>query len=300
MLGETSQGLFRDVFEQPDLFAGLPEIRRRVVVWGPGAKPLSLAHSAVVVSEPALLERLQTRVGAEHEAADGEPAWTIYAARPLPPSSVEHSFGSRTAAALPVRLRAAEGSTCWIESLENGWLFLIPNAPDAGWLLAVGSEPESLLGQSRFVASQIDAPTGPPAQFPAYPRIAWPLCGDGWLSCGTAALAFDPLCGEGAGNAIREAILAAAIVRAATSGEDPSSLISDYRARLLAGFKRHLEACREFYERGRCGPWWDGELDSLRLGLEWCDRERAANREFRYQLRGFELVRMSRIVSQPA
>src|SRR5690242_8503647 len=60
MLGETTQSLFRDVFGRPDLFYGLPRIERRVVAWGPNAKQLALPHSAVVVSEQVLLERLQT------------------------------------------------------------------------------------------------------------------------------------------------------------------------------------------------------------------------------------------------
>ena len=38
------------------------------------------------------------------------------------------------------------------------------------------------------------------------------MCGPGWLSCGTAALSFDPICGDGTGHAVREGILAAAVI----------------------------------------------------------------------------------------
>ena len=46
------------------------------------------------------------------------------------------------ASAVPVTLKEnSDPARCWIESLEDGWLFLIP-----GWLLAVGAPAEALLG----------------------------------------------------------------------------------------------------------------------------------------------------------
>ena len=44
----------------------------------------------------------------------------------------------------------SDPDACWIESLENGWLFLVP-----GWLLAVGATAEALLGSSRVIAAEI-------------------------------------------------------------------------------------------------------------------------------------------------
>jgi hypothetical protein len=173
---------------------------------------------------------------------------------------------------------------CWIESLEAGWLFLTP-----GWLLAVGGTLESLFAQSRVVAAQIHAPNRTSREFPAYPRISDPLCGPGWLACGTAALAFDPLCGDGVGNAIREAILAAAVIRAIAKGAKVDDVLAHYRGRLLAGFMRHLELCRQFYAAGNSGPWWDAELDLILKGIEWCGRQMENETRFRYRLNGFEL-----------
>ena len=60
MLGETTQKLLRDVFDGKDLFTGLPRISRRVVLWGAGATPVTVPHSAVVVSEQELLDRIQS------------------------------------------------------------------------------------------------------------------------------------------------------------------------------------------------------------------------------------------------
>src|SRR5437867_11285883 len=145
------------------------------------------------------------------------------------------------------------------------------------------------LEESQIIARQIRGLGNPRHEFPSYPRIAWPLCGEHWLACGTAALAFDPLCGDGTANAIREAILASAVVRAAARGANVNTLRAHYQARLVAGFKRHLAVCLEFYQSGGVGPWWDSILDSLKEGLRWCDHQLSNAGEFRYRLRGLEL-----------
>jgi hypothetical protein len=219
---------------------------------------------------------------------DGDPDWTIYSSRPLPPGAVERRFGSRMASVASVTLQdVRDAETCWIESVEGGWLFLIPNGSGTAFLLSVGG-PE-LLSESRIVIQQI-ADGGESAKaFPAYPRVLSPLCGDEWLACGTAAMAFDPLCGDGTSHAIREAILAAAVIQAAANGERLEEVFSHYETRLLAGFGRHLALCSQFYKTGHNGPWWETELRSLEAGMAWCGEQLGTRREFRYQLSGFEL-----------
>lgn len=286
MIGDATQSLIRDVFGQTDLFRDAPRIDKRLVAWEPGAKPIAVPHSAVVVSEQQLSLRLRPQSGDVNSAA---PRWTIHASPPLPVSTVEHRFGTRIAAAVQVRLTdSSDAAACSIEALEGGWLFLIPAGERSAWLLAVGGPPADLLPLSKLIHPQIAELTSVPAQFPAYPRISDPFCGPGWLACGVTALSFDPLCGEGTGNAVREAILASAVIRAAVAGaSDVDGLLAHYRARLLAGFYRHLELCREFYSRGRTGPWWTQELDYLRKGLDYCKAQPAMR--YSYQLAGFEL-----------
>jgi hypothetical protein len=289
MLGDHALALIRDIFDRPDLFRGLPRIERRAVAWA-DSKPATLEHSAVVVSENLLLNSLRPLEVLDDEAPQADADWTVFSSRPLPASVIEHRFGSRMAAAVPIELRAgSDSSACWIESLENGWLFLIPNAPGSGWLLAVGAALETLIGSSRVIAREISE-FGPAAdEFPAFPRIASPLVGPGWLACGTAAMAFDPICGDGTAHAIREAILASAVIRALAKDADADSLSAHYEARLTAGFRRHLQLCREFYISGATGPWWNAELKEIDRGIAWCDTKLQAHASFRYQLRGFDL-----------
>jgi hypothetical protein len=288
MLSEPAQALIREIFGQENLFRDLPRISKRIVAWGRGASAVELEHSAVVVSEKLLLDSLGPALP---DAAGGvNIGWTVFASMPLPVAAVEHRFGSRIATAVQVELKpGAEPAACWIESIEDGWLFLIANAPGSGWLLSVGLRPHELLDQSRLIREQIAGCQSAAAQFAASPRIVAPLGGLGWIACGTAAMAFDPLCGDGTAHAVREAILASAVIGAATRGDDPVQLMAHYEARLTAGFRRHLAHCLEYYAAGCGGPWWQSEAESVRQGLDWCGRQLSRHNAFRYRLDGFEL-----------
>lgn len=292
MLSESSQNLLRDIFEQPDLFAGLPQIRKRIVAWG-SAAPLVLPHAAVVVSEQVLLDRIQSSMASPSQGLP-KSDWTIFASKPLPASVDELHFGSRTAAAARVTLNPdAPADACWAESLECGWLFLLPGL-DSPWLLSVGSSAKDLLSESRVIAKQLAVVQESGPGFAAHPRVADPLCAPGWFACGTAALGFDPLCGDGVGNAAREAILAVAAVRAVLDGADVTAVVEHYRARLLAGFGRHLKLCREFYSSGHSGPWWDEQINACDRGMNWCRSKLQPGNQFSYQLRGFSLEPIGR------
>jgi hypothetical protein len=184
---------------------------------------------------------------------------------------------------------SADRAACWAESLDAGWLFLFPLGGASACLIAVGGPGELLLAQSRLIAAQVETPISAAVEFPAYPRILLELCGSGWLACGTAAMGFDPLCGEGVANAVREAILASAVVRAASRGHDVDSLLAHYNSRLIQGFLRHLEVCEHFYTTGGTGPFWSSEVRLLRQGAEWLRGRLNTQPAPRYRLAGFEL-----------
>ncbi len=288
MLSPSAQGLIRDIFGSDHLFRDLPQIKKRIVAWGPNAATAELEHSAVVVSEEFLLNSL-----GEISHEDIQADWIIYATPPLPESTSSHRFGSRAAAPMRVELKpGAHPAACWIESLEDGWLFLITTEPGNGWLLAVGSEPEGLLENSTLVQEEIASSESASVHFPASPRMISPLGESGWISCGAAAMGFDPLCGDGTAHAVREAILASAVIRAAIEGKDTRELLAHYDSRLTAGFQRHLAICRDFYMSGGSGAWWQAEAASTIEGLNWCGQRLANHGPFRYQLSGLDLKRV--------
>lgn len=288
MIGEIAQRVLGDIFPGAELFKDLPRIRKRVVKWG-RAEALALPHAAVVVSEQTLLSRIDPLLPEVRAVESEPPEWTIFSSRPLPDPSEDIHFGSRMAVASAVKLEPGfDPDASWVESLPHGWLFMLPNE-EGGWLLSVGEGAETLLAESSLLAPQIVSVSEDARSFPCHPRVSEPLCGPDWLACGSAALGFDPLCGDGSGYAAREAILASAVVRAAAQGCGKDGLLAHYRARLLAGFEKHLEACAEFYRSGHSGPWWDEQMVATERGLAWCRAQLTGFGVFQYRLSGFSL-----------
>jgi hypothetical protein len=72
IVGEPTQRLIADIFERDDVFAGCPQIERRVVAWG--GDPVALPHRAVVISEEELVSRLRPKVG---QVADLPSDWHV-------------------------------------------------------------------------------------------------------------------------------------------------------------------------------------------------------------------------------
>ncbi len=284
LISPATAHLLRDVFGDDAFLQPLHRIEKRVVAWQPGAPPVALPHAGWVASEAQLLSELWKRVPPPCEYS--EAGWRVLSSGTRPGAV----FGERMAAALSVELRDASDSTaCSIEAVADGWLFLMPSGEGGASLLCVGGDYNSLLGQSRLVSAQVEGVSHLTGCFPATPHLADSLCGPGWLKCGTAALRFDPVCGEGAGNSIREAILAAATLAALKEGrlDAEEALLGNYEARLRAGFARHLSLCKQFYQNGGQGEWWVEQQAALRKE----QHARTFDRQYvaKYRLRGFTL-----------
>jgi hypothetical protein len=289
LLSRQTVALLDEIFPSIDLLSVGHPIQKRVVAWGPAAEPVTLPHSALVISEADLLTRLWAQVPAVAESPAGK--WKLLSSASS--GLKQQAFGTRIASvARAVVNPDVDQSACWIESVDSGWLFLLPRGEnEAATLIAVGEIPGPLLGQSRVVAGLIAALEGPVAEFPAYPRIAVPLCGDGWLACGAAAIGFDPLCGEGTGNAARQAYLATAIIAALRKGEPAEDLLAHYTSRQMHGFLRHLQICLAFYQTAGSGRFWQSETAMLQQGIEWAGKVlREHGRPPTHRLVGKQLV----------
>jgi len=267
LLSRQTIDLLAGIFRSADLVSVCHPIHKRIVAWGPVAQPMTLPHAAYVISEADLLSRLWGQVTTPTQSGAG--GWKLLSgnASKIP----QRAFGTRVASAVPAMLkRDKDQSACWIESVASGWLFLLPRGEEeAAALIAVGDAPAALLGHSRMIAGVIDGLNGAAVEFPAYPRIADPICGDGWLACGAAAIGFDPLCGEGTGNAARQAYLATALIAAVRDGEPVEDLLAHYTSRQMHAFLRHLQICLGFYKNGGSTPFWQSETALLEQGIEW-------------------------------
>ncbi|MEQ8965515.1 MAG: hypothetical protein RID91_06800 [Azospirillaceae bacterium] len=130
------------------------------------------------------------------------------------------------------------------EAVPGGWLFLLPLGPERALLQAQreapapGEDPVAAdLAHSRAVAAVIGDMAGAPARvFEAMPRLARPTAGPGWLAIGDAAMGLPPVTGDGVGNGLRTAILAAAVLRALRRGEPTEAVLAHYDSRLVQAF----------------------------------------------------------------
>ncbi len=288
LINGSTQRLLMDVFGSgEELFAGWPSLDKRIVLWGRETSPVTLPHSGVVVPERELIERLWARLRPIGESAPEIDTWSIYSNRRTTPSQ---EFGTRFAHAATVTLKRPDNDACYVESLREGWLFLLPVGDGCGSLLAVGDSVPLLLAESRLIGNEVFGEAEIAGTFPAYPRMTDCITGPGWLACGTAAMGFDPICGEGAGNAVREAILAAAAVRACMA--EPAreaEVLNHYSTRLRAGFHRHLLACRQFYTTGGDSQWWRSETEALDRGIAWSASLLQVAPPPKFRLNGFNL-----------
>ncbi|HEY9137412.1 MAG TPA: hypothetical protein VIM67_04010, partial [Terriglobus sp.] len=221
LLSQATQHLLRTIFppthDRNDLFEGFLPIHRRIVLWGNSKEPVDLPHLGLVASEDVLLKRLWKQAPSEDkEDLTDTCQWKV---KTFTTQSVLH-FGQRHAHIATAQLRSsAPSDACWVESVTNGWLFLLPRGEAQATLMAVGDEPTTLLENSRLISDQLDFLAPVSTVIPTTPQLATVLAAPGTIACGSAAMNFDPLCGEGAGNAVREAFLAAAVVRAALQGQ---------------------------------------------------------------------------------
>ena len=292
LLSEQTQLLLCDTFGAPQLFQHAREIRKRVVSWGNAAPPLELPHRGVVIREQSLLSELWNRmVVPDPPSADAE--WTVISAHNGESPARFRSFGGRVATVALVELTSqAADDCCWVESLPDGWIFLVPAEPGRAALISCGYAPEKLIEKSCLIhglVSSVDGSATTAHRHPAFPQILDQLCGPHWLACGSAAMMFDPLCGEGAGHAVREALLAAAVIRASARGSSRETLLAHYETRFMHGFLRHLQVCLQFYRSGGSSDFWKTEASALEEGITWMQDRLRGQAPPRYRLAGYEL-----------
>ena len=164
LLSRQTVALLAGIFPLADLVSVGHPIQKRVVAWGQAAEPITLPHSALVISEADLLTRLWAQVPSAGSASAG--GWKFLSSAASSPQ--QQAFGTRVASvARAVLKRDADQSACWIESVDSGWLFLLPRGEnEAATLIAVGETPGALLSQSRIIAGLIGAWKGRRRSFP--------------------------------------------------------------------------------------------------------------------------------------
>jgi len=284
VLNEGTVQLLGELCGRSQLFAAAHELRRRVVAWGEAA-PTVIAEPALSISgahfREGLLRIAIDGLGASRGGGRTTPpappaestgqAWTLCAsAAAAPAGSRVERFGARAMLFAEVGLSdAANADCCWIEAGAEGWVFLAPlGARRAVVQAALPADPRGdaamvlagILGSTRHIARLIADFETVVHSHPIAPAIRHPLVGDGWLAVGSTAMALDPICGDGTGQALRSGVLAAALVAAAEEGGDRRALVAHFERRLLRSFGAHLAACTRLYQATLFGSRWQREI----------------------------------------
>jgi flavin-dependent dehydrogenase len=261
------------------LFTGAHRLRGRVVQWEDTLAPTRTATPAFVVPVDVLLARLAGRaeeagirfVASEQADAAGYD-WVVHAGGRDAVPEKYIAFGRRRGVAVSVKLTPlAHTDRALIESVPGGWLFVIPQGLGRGALQAVFADPvvdphaqlRALLAQSRSMSALIEEIVGDPAGFAAMPRLAMTPCVSRSIDVGDAAVALDPLSGNGVGSGLRSAILAAAVLDAAGREAMPQACFEHYAQRLRKTMRSHVQSCVEFYGQAAHADGWRAEIGMM-------------------------------------
>jgi hypothetical protein len=251
LLPASTVQLFRDVLVAPAFLEGLPKVTQRFVRWG-DAVTQTFEHDGFVIAEDQLLAELSKLAAPSTTIV--QPDFRVQAQGDIPTETI------RSAWQIDIEV-PADFAACAMEAVNDGWLFLLPSTK----LLAVGDKPAHLLAQSQLIAPLLLHSGSAKGPFNVAPRLHECLTGDKELRCGSAAATLDPISGGGTAYALREAILAAAVVRGISEGGDAPSLLAHYEDRVTASWDLHIKQARGFYANVSLGPWWEVHTRSFKL-----------------------------------
>ncbi len=284
LLGHDTLELLRSLFPTLDLTALGHPIQGRDVLWGDApltqlsAPACALSLSSLVNHlEPVLLPSVTLLTDRPQSCSVG--LWQVDAtgrhahlATQIAGATV-NSFGQRCIATIPVKLKSGRADRVSMESIQSGWMFLCPTSPHAGLLQVMlpqaPPQPELALqvalSQSQLISEQlVSIDPGALQIFPAAPQILTVLGSDRWLAVGAAACTFDPVCGNGIGQAIRSSLLASSVLL----GNIPlTDALRHYHLRHRHTFAWHLRHVYNFYKPLLTQPTWFEEMTKTRQFL---------------------------------
>ncbi|MEV6974048.1 hypothetical protein [Kitasatospora sp. NPDC093806] len=258
-----------------------PRLTHRQVRWGRHARPARFAQPARVVDGVALARRMRARLG-PLPAPAGPTRWTV-TARPdpgTPPTGDgPRQAGRRRLLTGTTSLRPGQDPrTALLDTTALAWLQLTPLGTEECLVQAMvpgpAAEPAALLhrvlADSALGGAVGRAPRTATA-IPAAPRLhPAPAIAPtdrhpyGRLIVGAGAIRYDPLSGTGTAQALRTAILAAAVIDADATGTPAEALCAHVTRRLRAAYAEHLRTCAGLYGAAFTAPAWQDELDAAR------------------------------------
>jgi len=164
--------------------------------------------------------------------------------------------------------RAGDDGYALIEAVADGWWYTAPQ-PRGEWVAAFMTDPDlapaagrcrSAEWERRLAAAPETAarlaglrPAGPLRTVSAASVRSAPLAGPGWLAVGDAAVAFDPLSGDGVDRALRGGLAAAAAI---AEGGGAVAAYRDGQEELFAAYRDTRTGFYRREERWPDSPFW--------------------------------------------
>ena len=158
-------------------------------------------------------------------------------------------------------------TTTVIEAVENGWWYSAP-LPASGLVLVFMTDADlyskarhqsrkyltQQLAETKHTKSRIEAygQTSGPHIFPANSSRLDRVTDGSWLAIGDAAMAFDPLSGQGVYRALQSSVRAAESLQQYWTGKDTA--LQDYAAALETDFNNYFLMRRAFYSKEQRWP----------------------------------------------
>lgn len=143
-----------------------------------------------------------------------------------------------------------------IEAVENGWWYSVP-LPGASMVFAymtdsdlwMDREWDQLLQQAPLTFERARSrPIPPPSRIvSAASVVRRPAAGPGWIAIGDAALAFDPLSGQGVLKSIETGVRCASVIAKYFDGD--LSALEEYETWVNETYRSYLSTRAEFYTR---------------------------------------------------
>jgi len=264
--------------------------QRSVVVRGSGVAGLTIARlldlqgwstvpaPSVAIDASELARRLAASLRLAPASGDdvSDAAWIVDARSISPqttgPASPMHAFGRRHARVAQAMLRAASRpDTCVIETVRDGWVFLLPAGAGGASLQFVSipsitpiPAPNEAVAATRTIRKAIDSIGAWSDPMPCMPRIRLSPARPGRIAIGEAALGFDPISGDGVGHALRGTVLAATLLHGIANGTPIAECLDGYAYTLRRAMTHHLKTCLGLYAYT---PDWCDELSAMASGV---------------------------------
>jgi hypothetical protein len=282
LLGQATANLLAALWSDPALLRGAHRIRERAVYWNRGKAVAPVAAPGLVMAADELVRRLASRATIATSSRGSAPGWIVSAQAPQAGASspAMREIGRRHAWIAHATLaQAALRDRCLMESIDDGWLFLLPVGAGNADLQYVSlpsdappPAPEFVIEKTTMIRQALSGIAPWRRPIACMPKVHLAPARRGVLAVGEGALAFDPISGDGVGHALRSVVLAATTLDAMATGRPVGDCLNDYAATLHRAMAHHLRICLDLYDNTMFGPGWRSECDAMRAALAELDR----------------------------